>query len=193
MAIIFLHGTEPWEYREYIEISLVIASISSPDLRKQTAIIRQTLHPDGKPTSSGMIARVLGMAKPTTTEHSTRDLTERRYSVGPTGRRHRLTKTIEEAITVKAIESSENKVACTYSDLVEFVFEWFGATVSNQLARLTAKRNKRVTVLTAHPMEDARVKYTPSEIDAHFALVAQELQRLPASLLYKLKEMGWPE
>jgi uncharacterized small protein (DUF1192 family) len=65
--------------------------------------------------------------------------------------------------------------------------------VSSQLVRLTVKRNEAVKVLSVYPMEDARIECLPSEIDAHFALLAQELQRLPASLLCNLGEMGWAE
>jgi hypothetical protein len=57
-------------------------------------------------------------------------------------------------ITVKAIASFDSKMACTYSNLAEFVFESFGLTVSNQLVRLTVKRNAAVKVLSVHPMEN---------------------------------------
>jgi hypothetical protein len=91
---------------------------------------------------------------------------------------------------VKAIANFESKMACTYSNLAEFVFELLWVTVSNQLVRLTVKRNEAVKVLSVYPMEDARVECPPSEIDGHFALLPQELQRLPASLLCNLDEMG---
>jgi hypothetical protein len=47
MAFVILDGIEPSEYRESLENSLEISSLSSPDLRKQIAIIRETLHSDG--------------------------------------------------------------------------------------------------------------------------------------------------
>jgi hypothetical protein len=72
-------------YREFLERSLGIASISSPDLRQSIAIIREMVHPDGKPTSFGMIARMLGMAKATVAEHYTRSLAGPRYGLWPTG------------------------------------------------------------------------------------------------------------
>jgi hypothetical protein len=65
--------------------------------------------------------------------------------------------------------------------------------VSNQLVRLPVKRNKTVKVLSVYPMENTRVECLPSEIDAHFTLLAQALQRLPASLPCNLDDMGWAE
>jgi hypothetical protein len=65
--------------------------------------------------------------------------------------------------------------------------------VSNQLVRLIVKRNEAVKVFSVYPMEDARVECPSSEVDAHFALLTQELQRLSASLLSNLDEMGWAE
>jgi hypothetical protein len=117
ITLAVLDGTEPSKYRESLKISLEIARISSPDPHKRIAIVRETLHPDGKTTSFGMTARVLGMAKTTVTEHYIRYLAERRYGLRPRGPPHRLTRAIEEAITVKAIESFEDKMACTYSFL----------------------------------------------------------------------------
>jgi hypothetical protein len=64
MAIAVRDGIESSEHRESLETSMEIASISSLDLGKQTAIIPETMHPDGKPTFFGMIARMPGMAKP---------------------------------------------------------------------------------------------------------------------------------
>jgi hypothetical protein len=45
-ALTILDRIEPSEYCESLETSIEIANILSPDLRKQIAIIRQTLHPD---------------------------------------------------------------------------------------------------------------------------------------------------
>jgi hypothetical protein len=131
------------------------------------------------------------MAKATVAEHYTRYVAERRDGPRPSGRPRQLTRAIEEAITVKAIASFESKMACTYLNLAEFIFELFGVTVSNQLVRLSVKRNEAVKILSVYPMEDARVECPPSEIDAHFALLAQEPQRLPAFLRCNLDEMGW--
>jgi hypothetical protein len=72
MTLAVLDSTEPSDYRESLEISLEIVSISSPDLPQQTTIIRETVHPDGKPTLFAMIAIVLGMVKSTVAEHYTR-------------------------------------------------------------------------------------------------------------------------
>jgi hypothetical protein len=44
MALAILDGIEPSKYRESLETSLEISILSSPDLRKQIAIIRETLH-----------------------------------------------------------------------------------------------------------------------------------------------------
>jgi hypothetical protein len=172
---------------------LEISSLSSPDLRKQIAIVRETLYPDGWPASFGMIARLLMMAKATVAEYYTRYVAERRDGPRPPGGPRRLTRAIEEAITVKVIASFESKMACIYWNLTDFVFESFGVTLNNQLVPLTVKRNEAVKVFSVYPMEDARVECPPSEIDAHFALLAWELQRLPASLLCNLEEMGWAE
>jgi hypothetical protein len=83
MALVILDDIEPSKYRESLEASLEISSLSSPDLRKQIAIIRETLHPDGGPTSFGMIARLLVMAKATVAEHYTRYVAERPDVRGP--------------------------------------------------------------------------------------------------------------
>jgi hypothetical protein len=56
MPFAILDGLEPSEYRESLETSLEISNRSCLDLRKPIAIIRETLHPDGRPTSFGMIA-----------------------------------------------------------------------------------------------------------------------------------------
>jgi hypothetical protein len=74
MTLAVLDGIELSEYREPLETSLEVATISSSDLRKQFAIIRETLYHDGKATSFGMIVRVLGVTKTTITEHYTRYL-----------------------------------------------------------------------------------------------------------------------
>jgi hypothetical protein len=72
-----LDGIVPSEYGEPHEPSLDIASLSSSDLPKQITIIRETRHPNGKPTSFGMIARVLEMTKVTVADHYARCLAER--------------------------------------------------------------------------------------------------------------------
>jgi hypothetical protein len=123
-----------------------------------------------------MIARLLMMAKATVAEHYTRYVAERRDGPRPPVRPRQFTRAIEEVITVKAIACFESKMACTYSNLAEFVFESFGVTVSKQLVRLTVKRSEAVKVFSVYPMEDARVECPLSEIDAHFALLAQKLQ-----------------
>jgi hypothetical protein len=56
MAIAVRDGIEPSEHRESLETSMVVARISSPDLRKHSAIIPEAMHPDGKPIFFGMIA-----------------------------------------------------------------------------------------------------------------------------------------
>jgi hypothetical protein len=53
------------QYRESLEIS----NPSSPDLRKQIAILRETRRLDGKPRSFGIISRILRMAQATVAEH----------------------------------------------------------------------------------------------------------------------------
>jgi hypothetical protein len=191
MAFAILDGIEPAEYRKSLEKSLEISSLSSPDLRKQIAIIRATVHSDGRPSSFGMIPRLFMTAKVTVAEHYTCYVAERRDGPRPPGRPRRLKRAIEEVITVKAIASYESKVASTYSNLAEFVFESFGVTVSNQLVRLTIGRNATVKVLSVYPMENARIECPPSGIDAHFGLLAQDLRRLPASLRCNIDEMGW--
>jgi hypothetical protein len=76
MALAILDGIEPSEYRESLETSLEISSLSSPDLRKQIAIVRETLYPDGWPASFGMITRLLMMTKATVAEYYTRYVAE---------------------------------------------------------------------------------------------------------------------
>jgi hypothetical protein len=63
--------------------SLEISSLSSPDLRKQITILRETCRLDGKPTSFGIIFRILRMAKTTVAEHYGQYLTERRHGPQP--------------------------------------------------------------------------------------------------------------
>jgi hypothetical protein len=111
-------------------------------------------------------------AKVTLAEDYTCYVAERRDGPRPPGRPRRLKRAIEEAINVKAIASYESKMACTYSNLAEFIFESFRVTVSNQLVRLTVKRNATVNVLSVYPMENARIECPPTEIDAHFGLLA---------------------
>jgi hypothetical protein len=60
MVFAVLDGTELSEYRESLETFLEIATISSSTLRKQFAIVRETPYHGGKPTSFGMIVRLLG-------------------------------------------------------------------------------------------------------------------------------------
>jgi hypothetical protein len=54
ISLAALDGIEPSECRKSLERSLEIASISSPDLHKQIAVIRETLHLDDNPTSFGI-------------------------------------------------------------------------------------------------------------------------------------------
>jgi hypothetical protein len=72
LSLAVLNGTEPSEYRESLETSLETARMSSPDLPQQTAITRETVHPDGKATPFAMISIVLGRAKSTVAEQYTR-------------------------------------------------------------------------------------------------------------------------
>jgi DNA-binding MarR family transcriptional regulator len=72
MALAFLDGIELSQYRESLKTSLEIATISSSDVRKQFAIIREILSHGGNPISFGMIVRVLGVTKGTISEHYTR-------------------------------------------------------------------------------------------------------------------------
>jgi hypothetical protein len=97
-----------------------------------------------------MIIRVLGMAKATVAEHYTRYLAEQCSGLLLPGRLRRLTK----AITVMAIESFENKITCTYSDMADFAFESFGVTLRNQWVRFPVKCDKSVKVPFACPTED---------------------------------------
>jgi hypothetical protein len=60
---------QPLQYRESLETSLEISSLSFPDLRKQIAILREKCRLDGNPTSFGIISRIRRMAKVTITEH----------------------------------------------------------------------------------------------------------------------------
>jgi hypothetical protein len=131
MALAVLDGIEPSEYRESLETSLEIASRPSPDLRKQITIIQETLHPDIKPKFFGMLAIVVGMAKATSAEHDTRYLAEPRSGRRPPSWPHRLRKALKNVITIDAIDSFGNKMACTFSDLAEFGSESFAVTVSN--------------------------------------------------------------
>jgi hypothetical protein len=94
-----------------------------------------------------------------------------------------LTKTIEEAIVVKAIDRFDNKTACTYSDLSDFVFETFGASGNNQLIGLTVKRRTDVKALLAYPMENNRIECPTEDIDVHFTLLEEDLRQIPASLV----------
>jgi hypothetical protein len=72
MALAVLYAIELSKYRESLEPSLETAILSSSDLRKQFTTIRETPYHDGKPTSFGMIVRVLGVIKAIITEHRSR-------------------------------------------------------------------------------------------------------------------------
>jgi hypothetical protein len=76
-------GLAGQSFAESLETSLVTAGISSPDLHRQVAIIRETLHSGGKPTTFGMIARVIGMAQATVAELYTHHLAEQRCGLRP--------------------------------------------------------------------------------------------------------------
>jgi hypothetical protein len=104
-----------------------------------------------------------------------------------------LTRTIEEAIVVKVIDKFDNKTACTYSDLTDFVFETFGVSVSSQLIQLVVKRSTDVKAFLAYPMDNDPVECPTEDIDAHCALLEEELRQMPASLVCNLDEMGWAE
>jgi hypothetical protein len=60
---------QPLRHRESLETWPEISSFSSPDLIKQIALLRETCCLDGKPTSFGIISRILRMAKAIVTEH----------------------------------------------------------------------------------------------------------------------------
>jgi hypothetical protein len=87
-AVVVLDGIEPSDHCESLETSLEIASISSPDLRKQITIVQETLCPDGKLTSFWMIMRVLGMARATVAEYYTCCLIQRCHDLRPTIQTH---------------------------------------------------------------------------------------------------------
>jgi hypothetical protein len=119
------------QYRKSLEASLEISSPSSSDLRKQIAILREIWHLDGKPTSFGILSRLLRMAKATIAEHYGRCLAECRHSPRPPGRLGKVTGTIEEAIAVNAIDIFNNETTCTDSDLTRFVFKTFGVSANS--------------------------------------------------------------
>jgi hypothetical protein len=157
MDLVILDGIHPLGYRETLETSLEISIISSPDLCKQITIIRETMYPDGRPTSFGILSRLLRMAKATIAEHSTCYPGERRYDLRLPCRPRELTRVREEAICVKAIETLNEEMTGTYSDLADFVFSAFRMTVSNRLIRVTIKRTKNVEALSVSPMEGVLV------------------------------------
>jgi hypothetical protein len=75
--------------------------------------------------------------------------------------------------------------------LADDIFEVFNLTVSNQLIRLTVKRSSQAKVILAHPMEAHHVACPEGDINAHFQLLGQELDQIPACLACNLEEMGW--
>jgi hypothetical protein len=131
MDLSILDLMQPLQCRESLETSLEISSLSSPDLRKQIFILRETCRLDGKPTSFGIISGILRMAKETVAEHYGRYPAERCHGLRPPGRPRKLIRVIEETIAVKAINRFDNKTAYIYSDLLDFVFKTFGVSVSS--------------------------------------------------------------
>jgi hypothetical protein len=51
MNLTLLDSIRPSDYCESLEEALEISAIAARDFRKQIAIIRETLRPDGHPTS----------------------------------------------------------------------------------------------------------------------------------------------
>jgi hypothetical protein len=77
--------------KESLQMSLELSVLSASDLRKQIAIIRETVQPNGKFTSFRPTARFLGMTKASTWTHYYRYLSERSHSPRPPGRPRKLT------------------------------------------------------------------------------------------------------
>jgi hypothetical protein len=101
--------------QESLQMSVELSVLSASDLRKQIAITRETVQPNGKLTSFGLTARFLGMTKATVSEHYYRYLGERTHGPRPRGRQRKFIRAMEEAIIVNATECYEMHVAYVYS------------------------------------------------------------------------------
>jgi hypothetical protein len=143
--------------KESLQISLELSLLSASDLRKQIAILRETIQPNGQLASFGLTVRFLGITKTTVSEHYCIYLGERAHRPGPPGHPRKLTRPMEEAITVKATECYETHVACIYSRLADFLFDVFGLILNNPLVRLTVERSPLIKAVLAHRMEQDRV------------------------------------
>jgi hypothetical protein len=136
--------------KESLQMSLDLSVLSASDLRKPIAIIRETVQPNGKLTSFGLTAHFLGRIKAAVSEQYYRYLGEQAHDPRPPGHSRKLAQAMEEAITVKATEYYETRVACVYFTFAGFVFDAFGLVLSNQPVRLTVKSHLSIkTVLTS--------------------------------------------